>query len=187
MYDPKSRALNIYFEEKSCFFEICVMYKMRAVPFQNQGHKGKVPKQSICFIVSGPFPPTVEDLRYSLPPSEHQHLEPRAQRGIYVGNAESRRGFKLILDGKRKTLVTYYVAVYEQTLIDAIYSALQNTSDEVSTIPSNPEIRANTKSSQSQFLSQIKTYKRTAQQTQYHQLHSTNPATNQNQPKRHIY
>ena len=54
----KSRAVNISFEGKPCFCETCVLSKMRAVPFQNQGHKGGAPKQIICFDVSGPFPPT---------------------------------------------------------------------------------------------------------------------------------
>ena len=274
-----------------------MLSKMRAVPFQNQGHKGGAPKRIICFDVSGPFPPTVEGFRYSfnaickntgkrwrgsgrlkseaeeflmklivrldntaipngwvetltsdhggdvlskqfqnwlgfrgifhltapgrepnynavierasavmeqmgfaflkhanrprswwdlafdhavfildrcprrsnqssitpfeaffgvkpdlsdirifgciayahVSPAEHQHLEPRAQRGIYVGNDESRRGFKLVLDGKRKPIVARSVVFYEQTLIDAMYSALQHTSSEVSTIPSNPD------------------------------------------------
>ena len=32
-------------------------------------------------------------------PSQHKHLTPRAQRGVFVGVDEERRGYRVVLDG----------------------------------------------------------------------------------------
>ena len=139
MYELKSRALNINFERKSCFSRLVCCLKCKQCHSRIKGTKGKYPNITFVsmFLAHSHLPLKVLDI--VLMTSEHQHLEPRAQLGIYVGNNKSRRGFKLVLDGKHKTVVTCSAAVYEQTLFDAIYSALQNTSDKVSTIPSNPK------------------------------------------------
>ena len=56
MVKLKSRALGMRFEGEPCFYQTCVMAKMRSVPFQNQGQKGVIPKENICFDVSDPYP-----------------------------------------------------------------------------------------------------------------------------------
>ena len=57
----RSRSTGLVFEGNICFCETCVLAKMRATPYQNQGHKQMVaPKQNICYDVSGPFTPTAD-------------------------------------------------------------------------------------------------------------------------------
>ena len=58
----KKRATGSLLKEKCVFAKyICVLSKMRATPFQNKGHQHSLlPKQNICYDVSGPYPPTAE-------------------------------------------------------------------------------------------------------------------------------
>ena len=60
------RSTGLVFEGNICFCKTSVLAKMRATPYQNQGHKQMVaPKQNICYDVSGPFTPTSEGYVYS--------------------------------------------------------------------------------------------------------------------------
>ena len=52
--------------------------------------------------------------------SDHKHLTPRAQRGVFVGVDEKRRGYRVVLDGMRTYVVARSVTFYEQSLVDAM-------------------------------------------------------------------
>ena len=71
--------------------------------------------------------PDLQDIRifgcicYALVhPQDHLHLEPRAQRGIFVGVDEERRGYRVVLDGAKKFVVARSVTFYEHSLVDAM-------------------------------------------------------------------
>ena len=49
-------------------------------------------------------------------PSQHKHLTPRAQRGVFVGVDEERRGYCVVLDGMHTYIVARSVTFYEQSL-----------------------------------------------------------------------
>ena len=46
-------------------------------------------------------------------PQDHLRLEPRAQRGVFVGVDEERKGFRVVLDGARQFTVARLVTFYE--------------------------------------------------------------------------
>ena len=71
--------------------------------------------------------PDVTDLRIfgclcyaHVSPDEHHHLEPRAQRGVFVGFDEERRSVRVVVDGQRKFTVHRSVVWYEQPLLDTM-------------------------------------------------------------------
>ena len=47
-------------------------------------------------------------------------MEPRAQRGVFVGIDEERRSYRIVLDGTRKYTVARSVVFYEQSLVHAM-------------------------------------------------------------------
>ena len=59
-------------------------------------------------------------------PSQHKHLTPRAQRGVFVGVDEERRGYRVVLSMHMDGMHTYIymvarsVTFYEQSLVDAM-------------------------------------------------------------------
>ena len=53
------------FKGEACFCQTCTMAKMKRTPFQNKGHIDVLPKQNVCYDVSGPYPPTVDGFCYS--------------------------------------------------------------------------------------------------------------------------
>ena len=66
-------------------------------------------------------------------PEDHKHLEPKAQRGIFVGFDERRRGVRIILDGQRKYTVHRTAVYYEHSLL----SAMKMKSDQQSSESTN--------------------------------------------------
>ena len=56
VFKLKTRATSVTFAGEPCFCQTCVMAKMKCAPFKNWGEVLVVPKQNICFNVSGPFP-----------------------------------------------------------------------------------------------------------------------------------
>ena len=63
-------------------------------------------------------------------PSQHKHLTPRAQRGVFVGVDEERRGYQVVLDGMHTYTVARSVTFYEQSLVDAMRISIgKETSD----------------------------------------------------------
>ena len=71
--------------------------------------------------------PDVTDLRIfgclcyaHVSPDEHHQLEPRAQRGVFVGFDEERRSVWVVVDGQRKFTVHRSVVWYEQPLLDTM-------------------------------------------------------------------
>ena len=68
-------------------------------------------------------------------PVDHKHLEPRAQRGIFVGFDEERRGVRVILDGQRKYTVHRTVVYYEHTLLNAMKMKAEQRTSEAYNIP----------------------------------------------------
>ena len=350
----KGRSTGLAFHGEICFCETCVVSKMRAKPFQNQGDKSNIqPKQNICYDVSGPFPPTVEGFIYSfnaickktgkrwrgagrhksesadfltqliakldntaIPagrvetltsdhggevtsnefqrwlkdkgifhltaprqepnynavierssavvetmgfamlrhaskprswwnlafdyatyildrcprrtnqhsitpfeaffkekpdlsevkifgclsfahvlPVNHQHLQPRAKRGIFVGFDEKRRGVRVVLDGERKFSVHRSVTFYEQSLLDAMKTQAKIKDSEGVDIPSLPELQdtnsdelpiqsssQNSESRQSsmsfaQDTAEEKSHKRTAERSRKEMMSSPIPST----------
>ena len=66
-------------------------------------------------------------------PEDHLHLEPRAQRGVFVGIDEERRSYRVILDGARKYTVARSVVFYEQSLVHAMRESIGLTVSDGST------------------------------------------------------
>ena len=52
------------------------------------------------------------------------HLEPRAQRGVFVGIDEERRSYRIVLDGTRKYTVARSVVFSEQSLVHAMRASI---------------------------------------------------------------
>ena len=61
----RTRATGVTFKGEACFCQPCTMAKMKCTPFQNKGHIDVLPKQNVCYDVSGPYPPTVEGFFFS--------------------------------------------------------------------------------------------------------------------------
>ena len=62
----KSRAINFDFQQPLTFCEPCVLGKLKASPYSNQGEKADRPRQILCLDVSGPYPKTHEGFQYAI-------------------------------------------------------------------------------------------------------------------------
>ena len=62
----KSRAINFDFQQPLTFCEPCVLGKLKASPYSNQGEKADRPRQILCLDVSGPYPKTHKGFQYAI-------------------------------------------------------------------------------------------------------------------------
>jgi len=51
----RGRSTGMAFVGEMCFCQTCVLAKMRRLPYQNKRQINVLPKQNVCFDVSGPF------------------------------------------------------------------------------------------------------------------------------------
>ena len=66
-------------------------------------------------------------------PKDRKKLNKKCRRGVFVGFSEERRGFKILLDGKSKTIVARSVVFNEKELIDRVWCRFSNNCDTTAT------------------------------------------------------